>query len=176
MMFTTTISVSNMYSTSIIVIVPVFWLYIIIVVDVISFSIVVSCMFVSLLFVWSGIMYVSAGDVINAIRIILLDGENISFDASLVMYINNTSIPPIMIMKRMYENQNLLYMVPLIRHVIVVCRSSIIPMASGCFICVNIILVIILVDISSFVISGGILFKMLVLGTNEMACVFPLKF
>jgi hypothetical protein len=36
------------------------------------------------------------------------------------MYINKTSIPPIMIMNRMYENQNLLYIVPLIRHTIVV--------------------------------------------------------
>jgi hypothetical protein len=151
------------------VIAPVFWLYIIVVVNVISFSIVVLCIFISLLFIWSGIMYVSVGDVISAIRIILLDGENISFDASLVMYINSTSIPPIMIIKRMYENQNLLYMVPLIRHVIMVCMSSIIPMASGCFICVNIILVIILIDIISFVISGGILFKILVLGINEMA-------
>ncbi|GHU52307.1 hypothetical protein FACS189496_2230 [Bacilli bacterium] len=93
------------------------------------------------------------------------------------MYINSTSIPPIMIMNRMYENQNLLYMVPLIIHVIMVCRSSIIPIASGCFICVAIILVIILVDINSLVISGGILFKMLILGINEMAlCAFPLKF
>jgi len=41
-------------------------------------------------------------------------------------------------------------------------------MASGCFICVNISLVIILDDISSFVMSEGILFKMLVLGINEM--------
>lgn len=63
------------------------------------------------------------------------------------MYINSTSIPPIMIMNRMYENQNLLYMVPLIIHVIMVCRSNIIPIASGCFICVDIILVIILVEI-----------------------------
>jgi hypothetical protein len=39
-------------------------------------------------------------------------GENISFDASLVMYINSTSIPPIMIMNRMCGNQNLLYIVP----------------------------------------------------------------
>lgn len=92
------------------------------------------------------------------------------------MYINSTSIPPIMIMNRMYENQNLLYMVPLIIHVIMVCSSSIIPIASGCFICVDIILVIILVDINSLVISGGILFKMLILGINEMAlCAFPLK-
>ena len=171
MMFTTTISVSSMYSTSRMVIVPVFWLYIVIVVDVISFSIAVSYGFISLLFVWSGMVYISAGEVISAARIILFDGENISFDASLVMYINSTNIPPIMIINRMYENQNLLYIVPLIRHVIVVCRSSIIPMASGCFICVNISPVIILVDISSFVISGGILFKILVLGTSEMALV-----
>ena len=32
----------------------------------------------------------------------------------------------------------------------------------------NISLVIVLIDISSFVMSGGILFKMLVLGINEM--------
>jgi len=36
------------------------------------------------------------------------DGENISYDASLVMYINSTNIPPIMIINRTYENQNLL--------------------------------------------------------------------
>jgi len=41
-------------------------------------------------------------------------------------------------------------------------------MDSGCFICVNINLVIILDDISNFVMSGGVLFKMLVLGINEM--------
>ena len=39
---------------------------------------------------------------------ILFDGENISFDASLVIYINSTNISPIMIIKRIYENQNLL--------------------------------------------------------------------
>ena len=45
-------------------------------------------------------------------RCILLDGENISFDASLVIYIyiyiNRASIPPIMIINRIYETQNLL--------------------------------------------------------------------
>ena len=30
-------------------------------------------------------------------------GENISFDASLVMYINNTNIPSIMIINMIYE-------------------------------------------------------------------------
>ena len=41
---------------------------------------------------------------------ILFDGENISFDASLVtyVYINSTNIPPIMIINRIYETQNLL--------------------------------------------------------------------
>ena len=35
-------------------------------------------------------------------------GENISFDASLVIYINSTDIPPIMIINRICEHQNLL--------------------------------------------------------------------
>ena len=39
---------------------------------------------------------------------ILFDGENISFDGSLVIYINSTNIPPIMIINRIYETQNLL--------------------------------------------------------------------
>ena len=37
-------------------------------------------------------------------RFILFDGENISFDASLVIYINSTNIPPIVIINRIYEN------------------------------------------------------------------------
>ena len=37
---------------------------------------------------------------------ILFDGENISFDASLVVCINSTNIPPIMIINRIYEHQN----------------------------------------------------------------------
>jgi len=46
-------------------------------------------------------------------RCILFDGENISFDASLVIciyiYIGySTNIPPIMIINRIYEHQNLL--------------------------------------------------------------------
>jgi hypothetical protein len=41
-------------------------------------------------------------------RCILFDGENISFDAILAIYINSTNIPPIMIINRTYENQNLL--------------------------------------------------------------------
>jgi hypothetical protein len=41
-------------------------------------------------------------------RYILFDGENISFDASLVIYINSTNIPPIIIINRIYEHQNLM--------------------------------------------------------------------
>ena len=41
-------------------------------------------------------------------RCILFDGENISFDASLVIYINSTNIPPIVIINRIYEHKNLL--------------------------------------------------------------------
>ena len=41
-------------------------------------------------------------------RCILFDDENISFDASLVIYINSTNIPPIVIINRIYETQNLL--------------------------------------------------------------------
>ena len=40
-------------------------------------------------------------------RCILFDGENISFDASFVIYINSTNIPPIMIINRIHEHQNL---------------------------------------------------------------------
>ena len=41
-------------------------------------------------------------------RYILFESENISFDASLVIYRNSTNIPPIMNINRLYENQNLL--------------------------------------------------------------------
>jgi hypothetical protein len=47
-------------------------------------------------------------------RYVLFVGENISFDASLVIYIYIyiyiyiTNIPPIMIINRIYEHQNLL--------------------------------------------------------------------
>ena len=79
-------------------------------------------------------------------------------------------------MNRMYENQNLLYIVPLMRHTIVVCISSISPIPIGCFFYVNINLVIVHMDISNFVMSEGILFNILVLGINKMVFAFPLKF
>jgi len=41
-------------------------------------------------------------------RCILFGGENSSFDASLVIYINSTNIPPIMIIHRIHKHQNLL--------------------------------------------------------------------
>jgi hypothetical protein len=53
-------------------------------------------------------------------------------------------------MNRMYENKNILYIVPLMKHTVVVCVSSINPMAIGCFIYANINRIIVLVDISMF--------------------------
>ena len=41
-------------------------------------------------------------------RCILFDGENISFDASFLIYINSTNIRPIMMINGIYEHQNLL--------------------------------------------------------------------
>ena len=35
---------------------------------------------------------------------IFFDGKNISFDAGLAIYINNTNIRPVMIINRIYEN------------------------------------------------------------------------
>jgi hypothetical protein len=43
-----------------------------------------------------------------ASRCILFDGENISSDSSVVIYINSTNISPIMIINKIHENQNLL--------------------------------------------------------------------
>ena len=39
---------------------------------------------------------------------ILFDGENISFDASLVIYVNSTNIPPIIFINRIYQVPNLI--------------------------------------------------------------------
>jgi archaellum component FlaF (FlaF/FlaG flagellin family) len=75
---------------------------------------------VCIYFLTVGIIYSRAGSSVNVTVNILFGGENISFDACLTMYINSTNIPPIIIMNRMYENQNLLYIFPLTKHTIVV--------------------------------------------------------
>jgi hypothetical protein len=62
-----------------------------------------------------GPVYNKVASSVNVAISILFDGENISFDASLVLCINSTNISTIMIMNGMYENQNLLYIVPLMR-------------------------------------------------------------
>ena len=49
---------------------------------------------------------------------ILFDGENISFDASLVIDINSTNIPAIVIINRIYETK-------------IFCRCSLFPSCSG---------------------------------------------
>jgi hypothetical protein len=70
MMFTTTISASSMCRISSGVIVPIVCLYITVVVVVILFSIIVSCLFISLSFVCVGIIYDMAGTRVNAFSII----------------------------------------------------------------------------------------------------------
>jgi len=70
MMFTTTISASSMCRTSSGVIVPIVCLYITVAVVVILFSIIVSCLFISLSFVCVGIVYDMVGTRINAFSII----------------------------------------------------------------------------------------------------------
>jgi hypothetical protein len=41
-------------------------------------------------------------------RCILFDGQNISFDASVVIYISSSNVPPTMIINRIYDTQKLL--------------------------------------------------------------------
>jgi hypothetical protein len=55
--------------------------------------------------------------------------------------------------------------------VIIVCINNIIPMASGCFICINIILDIIL-NINNFLISGSILIKIPALEVGDEYILF----
>jgi len=49
-------------------------------------------------------------------RYILFDSENITFDASVVVYINSTNNPPIVIINRIYKHQYLLFNVLLTVH------------------------------------------------------------
>jgi len=55
-------------------------------------------------------LYLSAGKSLPRPipQCILFGGENIMFDASLVVYKNCTNIPPITIINRIFEHQNLL--------------------------------------------------------------------
>jgi hypothetical protein len=73
----------------------------------------VGCMFLAMLY---QLLYMSTVRVYRGAdkslarptsRCIFFDGENTSFDASLVKYINSTNIPPIVIISRVYKNQNL---------------------------------------------------------------------
>ena len=64
------------YSTNIVVMVPIIWLYITAVVVKISFSIIALCIFISLLLVTVGIMYIRMGNSINVAINILFEGEN----------------------------------------------------------------------------------------------------
>ena len=54
----------------------------------------------------------------DLLLVYFFDGENISFDASIVIYINSTNIPPTMIINGIYEHQNLLgyFLEPTLMH------------------------------------------------------------
>ena len=51
----------------------------------VSFYIIFSCIYISLLLIMVGIIYIRMGNIVNVIINILFDGETISFDASLVI-------------------------------------------------------------------------------------------
>ena len=63
-----------------------------VVVVVISFSIIVSYIFISLLLVTVGIVYSRPGSNISVVNIISFYGENISFETRLVIYICERSL------------------------------------------------------------------------------------
>lgn len=66
----------------------------------------------------------------------------------------------------MYENQKFFDIIPLIIDISIVWINNINPIARGCFICVNIKLIIMLILII-IIISGVILLKILILGIKE---------
>jgi hypothetical protein len=59
------------------------------------------------------------------------------------------------------------------RHAIIVCSSSISPLASGWFICVNIALIVALAVISTVMSGNSLNFKMLTLEVIEKCFLFP---
>ena len=71
---------------------------------------VLSLQMLYLMYTWKDFVYRGPGKSLArpTSQCILSDGENILFDASLVIYINSTNIPPVMIINRIYEHQNLL--------------------------------------------------------------------
>lgn len=74
MMFTTKISVNSIYRIRNVIIIPVVWLYIVIIFVIISFSAIVSWVFICLLLICVGVIVIMMGRVICVARIILFDG------------------------------------------------------------------------------------------------------
>lgn len=90
---------------------------------------------------------------------------------------NRTSIPPKKIKNKTYENQNLLAISPVIKQICNVWINSINPIAKGWFIWIKINLEISVEEYKkSCIISGGSLFKILILGINDKVISFLLKF
>ena len=89
---------------------------------------------------------------------------------------NKTNIPPRKIKYKTYANQNNWKIIPLIKEINEVWINKINPIATGRFICVNIILNNILNIIITNLISGNSLFKILILGINEKVLPFLWSF
>jgi len=71
-------------------------------------------------------IYDSTGSRIDVVSIILWGSENISLDTNLVMYINNTNIPPIIIINRIYMGIKILMYCSSDKHTTVLLLVSII--------------------------------------------------
>lgn len=78
---------------------------------------------------------------------------NFSFDAILVIYITNTSNPPIMIINNIYEYQNLEFINPPIIAIIVVFVNKINAIDKGCFIIINRVEIIIKTKVNLVIIQ-----------------------
>lgn len=90
---------------------------------------------------------------------------------------NNTNTPPRKIKNNTYENQNLLAINPVSKQICNVWINNINPIANGWFIWIKIRLEINVVEYKvNCIISGGSLFKILILGINDKVISFLLKF
>lgn len=108
-------------------------------------------------------------NIINRIILGLL--MNFSLDAILVIYINRISIPPTRIRNRIYENQKFEFIFPVISLIRIVCNSKISPIDRGWFIIVNIIVIVMLND-NSVIISRSSLIKILILEISDKFRIF----
>lgn len=106
---------------------------------------------------------------INSIKILIL-GENFSFDAILLIYINKISSPPTSIRNIIIGiHEDFIIFVKKIVE-IKVCNNSKVPIIRGVLIVVIIVAIYIIILIVIVLITTSILIKILVLGINDVVC------